>query len=199
MTVISMITLDGILQGPGNPTEDTSGGFNYCGWVAPYSDEMCDKYMEKLLKPADYLLGRVTFEIWENYWPEHSEMWPGINTGIKYVMSETRNETEWENTVFINDLETIKKLKNSEGANIQIWGSGKLIQLLLKHDLVDELWLIIHPLILGEGKKLFEDGVMPATFELKESVPTPSGVIVANYLRAGKVKTGTVGNEMSVS
>ena len=191
--VLSMITLDGVMQAPGGPEEDTSGGFKYGGWTAPYGDEVYGKVMQKQLKPADYLLGRKTFEILADYWPEHADFWPGINDGTKYVMSKTMKKSDWKNSVFLKSLADIKKLKNSEGSDIQVWGSGKLIQLLLKNDLVDELWLKIHPLTLGKGKKLFDNGTIPAAFTLTESTVTPSGVIIANYKRAGKVKTGTVG------
>ena len=191
--VLSMITLDGVMQAPGGPKEDTSGGFKYGGWVAPYNDDVSGKLMQKLMKPSDLLLGRKTFEIWENYWPEHADYWPGINDVTKYVFSNTRGKSDWKNSVFFNSLEEIKKLKNSPGSDIQVWGSSQLIQLLLKNDIVDELWLMIHPLTLGEGKKIFSDGPIPAAFTLAESTVTPSGVIIANYQRAGDVKTGTVG------
>jgi dihydrofolate reductase len=108
-------------------------------------------------------------------------------------MSKTMKKSDWKNSVFLKSLADIKKLKRSKGSDIKVWGSGKLIQLLLKNDLVDELWLIIHPLTLGKGKKLFDNGAIPAAFTLLESTVTPSGVIIANYKRAGKVKTGTVG------
>ena len=194
-----MITLDGVMQAPGGPKEDTSGGFKYGGWVAPYSDEVYDKVVEKELKPADYLLGRKTFEIWADYWPEHADIWPGINTGTKYVFSKSMKKSDplvtgWKNSVVIKNLADIKKLKNSKGADVQVWGSGELIQLLLQNDLVDELRLKIHPLTLGKGKKLFDNGTISAAFTLIESIVTPSGVIIANYKRAGKVKTGTIGS-----
>jgi dihydrofolate reductase len=191
--VLSMITLDGVMQAPGGPKEDTSGGFKYGGWVAPYSDEVYGKVVEKELKPADYLLGRKTFEIWADYWPKHADFWPGINDGTKYVLSKTMKKSDWKNSVFLKSLADIKKLKNSKGSHIQVWGSGKLIQLLLKNDLVDELWLKIHPLTLGKGKKLFDGSTIPAAFTLTESIVTTSGVIIANYKRAGKVKIGTIG------
>jgi len=187
-----MISLDGVMQAPGNPDEDTSGGFKYGGWVAPYGDEIGDKVVQKQMQPSDYLLGRKTFEIWASFWPLHADIWPGINDGTKYVMSCTMKKSDWENTVFIDSLAAIEKLKNSEGYDIQVWGSSKLIQLLLKNDLVDELSLKIYPLTLGEGKKLFENGTIPAAFTLTESTVTSTGVIIANYKRAGKVKTGTV-------
>ncbi|WP_348811403.1 dihydrofolate reductase family protein [Flavobacterium maritimum] len=192
--VLSMITLDGVMQAPGGPEEDTSGGFKYGGWVAPYDDEVGGEVVQKELKqPSDYLLGRKTFEIWASYWPEHADIWPGINDGTKYVMSKTIKKSNWKNTIFIESLEDIKKLKNSEGFDIQVWGSSTLIQLLLKNDLVDELRLKIYPLTLGTGKKLFSDGTIAAAFTLTESLATSSGVIIANYRRAGEVKTGTVG------
>jgi dihydrofolate reductase len=197
--VLSMISLDGVMQAPGGPEEDTSGGFKYGGWVAPYSDEVYGKVVQKELKPADYLLGRKTFEIWADYWPEHGDFWPGINEGTKYVFSKGMKKSDpivtgWKNSVVLKNLADIKKLKNSKGSDIQVWGSGKLVQLLLKSDLVDELRLKIHPLTLGKGKKLFDDGPIPAAFTLIESIVTPSGVIIANYKRAGKVRTGTVGS-----
>lgn len=195
-----MITLDGVMQAPGGPKEDTSGGFKYGGWVAPYGDEVGDKVMKRLMKPSDLLLGRKTFEIWENYWPEHADYWPGINDVTKYVVSGSRKKSDWKNSIFLRGLADIKKLKKtpagmqgSNGSGIQVWGSSELIQLLLKNDLVDELWLMIHPLTLGKGKKLFSGDPIPAAFTLVESTVTPGGVIIANYKRAGEVKTGTVG------
>jgi dihydrofolate reductase len=193
ITVLSMITLDGVMQAPGGPKEDTSGGFKYGGWTAPYGDEVYRKVVEKELQPSDYLLGRKTFEIWEDYWPEHADFWPGINEGTKYILSKTRKKSDWKNSVFLNSLADIKRLKKSKGRDIQVWGSSKLIQLLLKNDLVDELRLKIHPLTLGKGKRLFDNGTIPAAFTLVESTVTTTGVIIATYRRAGKVKTGTVG------
>lgn len=194
IAVISMITLDGVMQAPGGPGEDTSGGFEYGGWVAPFGDEVYDKFLKRLMKPADLLLGRKTFDIWEGYWPLHEKDWPGINEVTKYVLSETRKKSEWENTVFLKSLADIKKIKDSIGSDIQVWGSSELVQLLLKNDLVDELWLKIHPLTLGKGKKLFDNSAIPAAFTLTESAVTGSGVIIANYKRAGKVQTGTAGS-----
>src|SRR6266516_1883338 len=185
--VLSMISLDGVMQAPGGTKEDASEGFKYGGWTAPYGDEAYGKAVQKELKPADYLLGRKTFEISEEKWPKHADFWPGINDGTKYILSTTRKKSDWNNSVFLKSLADIKKLKNSKGSDIQVWGSGKLIQLLLKNDLVDELWLKIHPLTLGKGKKLFDNGAIPAAFTLIESSVTPSGVIIANYKRAGKV------------
>jgi dihydrofolate reductase len=197
--VLSMITLDGVMQAPGGPKEDKSGSFKYGGWTAPYGDEVGGKLMQKeLQQPADYLLGRKTFEIWADYWPEHGDFWPGINEGTKYVFSKSMKKSDpivtgWKNSVVIKNLADIKKLKNSKGPDFQVWGSGELVQLLLKNDLVDELRLKIHPLTLGKGKKLFDNGTIPAAFTLTESIVTSKGVIIVHYKRAGKVKTGIAG------
>lgn len=192
--VLSMITLDGVMQAPGGPKEDKSGGFKYGGWVAPYGDKVSGKLMQKMMKPADLLLGRKTFEIWENYWPEHGDIWPGVNDVTKYVVSGTRKKSTWQNSVFVKNLAAIKKLKNSRGGDIKVWGSSELVQLLLKNGLVDELWLIIHPLVLGKGKKLFDNNAVPAAFTITESKVTTTGVFIANYKKStGKVKTGAIG------
>jgi len=191
--VLTFITLDGVMQAPGGPEEDTSGGFKYGGWSAPYGDEVSGKVMQKQMEATDILLGRKTFDIFANFWPEHAEHWPGINDVTKYVLSNTMKKSDWKNTVFLTSVADIEKLKNSEGADIKVWGSSELVQLLLKHDLADELWLKIYPVILGKGKKLFDDNVVPSAFKLTESLVTPSGVIVANYARNGNVKTGTIG------
>ena len=194
--VLSFITLDGVMQAPGGPDEDTSSGFKYGGWTAPYfyeADEAAGEFMEKQMKSADLLLGRKTFEIFAAYWPEHADFWPGINDVTKYVVSKTMEKSDWKNSIFLKSVEDIKKLKNSEGSDIQVHGSGNLTQTLLKHDLVDELWLKTFPIALGMGKRLFGEGTIPAAFTLTESLVTSNGVIFANYKRAGEVKTGTVG------
>jgi dihydrofolate reductase len=194
--VLSFTTLDGVMQAPGGPEEDTSGGFKYGGWVAPFfnaADEAVGEYMEKQMKSADLLLGRKTFEIFAAYWPEHAGIWPGINDVTKYVLSNTMDKSDWKNSVFLKNVDDIKELKSSEGSDIQVHGSGRLVQLLLENDLVDELWLKIFPLTLGKGKRLFDDGTIPAAFTLTECSVTPTGVIFANYERAGEVKRGTIG------
>ena len=194
--VLSFITLDGVMQAPGGPDEDTSSGFKYGGWTAPYfaeADEAAGDLMAKQMKSADLLLGRKTFEIFASYWPEHSDMWPGINDVTKYVMSKTMEKSDWKNSVFLKSVEDIEKLKKSEGSDIQVHGSGNLTQTLLKHDLVDELWLKTFPITLGMGKRLFGEGTIAAAFTLTDSLVTPNGVIFANYKRAGEVRTGTVG------
>lgn len=194
IVVLSMTTLDGVMQAPGGTKEDRSEGFKYGGWTSSYGDEISGKEVQKELRqPADYLLGRKTFDIWEGYWPHHADFWPGINDGTKYILSKTRKRSDWKNSVFIKTVADIKKLKRSKGPDIQVWGSSKLIQLLLKYDLVDELRVKIYPLTLGKGKKLFQNGPIPAAFILTDSTVTTTGVILANYKRAGKVKTGNVG------
>ena len=197
MIVLMFLTLDGVIQAPGG-IEDTSGGFNYGGWTAPYfaeMDEAAGGFIAKYMKPADLLLGRKTFDTFAAFWPTHADMWPGINEVTKYVMSKTMNEnkTDWPNVVFLQSVDDIKKLKNAEGSDLQVHGSGNLIQTLLKQDLVDELWLKTFPVTLGNGKRLFREGTIPAAFTLTDSLVTPNGVIFANYERAGEVKTGTVG------
>jgi dihydrofolate reductase len=194
ITVLSFISIDGVMQAPGGPKEDKSGGFKYGGWIAPLGDEVGNKAVQKeLVQTADYLLGKRTFEIWEDYWPKHADIWPGINNGTRYVLSKTRKKSDWKNSVFIKNVADIKKLKRSKGADIQVWGSSELVHLLLKNGLVDELRIKIYPLILGKGKKLFDKGSIPSAFTLTESIVTTTGVIIANYKRAGKVKTGNAG------
>lgn len=193
IVVINMHTLDGVMQAPGGPDEDTSGGFQYGGWSTPYAEANSSDFFQKNMQPAEYLLGRKTFDIFASYWPEHADMWPGINDGIKYVLSNTLEESDWQHTTFLKSADHIKKLKISDGPELQVWGSGKLIQLLLQNDLVDELRLVTYPLTLGQGQKLFADGTIPAAFKLTESEITSSGVIMADYTRAGAVETGTMG------
>ncbi len=197
--IISMISLDGVMQAPGRPDEDISGGFTYGGWTASYNDEVSGKVLEMQMKPADLLLGRKTFDIFASYWPEHAEYWPGISDVTKYVVSRTIKKTDpiadrWKNSVLLTGTEDIAKLKRSPGSDIKVWGSSDLIQVLFKNDLADELWLGIFPLTLGNGKKLFGNGTIPASFVLKESTVTPSGIIFASYKRSGEVITGIVGS-----
>lgn len=192
--VLEFITLDGIMQAPGGPKEDTSGGFKYGGWTVPYFDETLGKVMaEQMKQPFSLLLGRKTFEIFASYWPEHADNWPGISEATKYVASDKNMKLTWENSVLLkgNVVKEIKKLKMQDGPDMQVYGSGNFTQTLLKHDLVDELWLKIFPITLGKGKKLFAEGTIPGAFKLTESKVSPSGVIIANYERAGEVTTGS--------
>ncbi len=194
--VVMFITLDGVIQAPGGPEEDTDGGFKYGGWVAPYFDDRLGVIMgQQMTKTRALLLGQKTYEIFASYWPAHENEWPGINSATKYVVSGTRTDSFWDNTVFIKDnaVEETSRLKRQDGPDLQVYGSSQLLQTLLKHDLVDELWLKIFPLTLGTGKRLFGEGTMPAAFKLTHSEQTPSGVIVASYERAGEVKTGSFG------
>jgi dihydrofolate reductase len=184
------------MQAPGGPDEDTSSGFEYGGWTAPYfqeADEEAGELMAKWMAPTDLLLGRKTFEIFAAYWPEHADMWPGIMDVTKYCASTTLGTSDWQNSVFLKNVDDIKKLKDSEGSDIQVIGSGNLVQTLLEHDLVDELRLMTFPITLGTGKRLFDTGTMPAAFTIAESLVTANGVIFASYKRAGEVTTGTVG------
>jgi dihydrofolate reductase len=194
LIVLTFVTLDGVMQAPGGPDEDRSGGFKYGGWTVAYFDDFAGKVMaEQMTRPAALLLGRKTFEIFVSYWPQHEETWPGINSMTKYVASNTLTSSDWKNTVFLNGnvAEKVRQLKQEDGPDLQVHGSGKLIQTLLQNDLVDELWLKIFPITLGTGKRLFENGTIPASFTLVDSKISPLGVIIASFKRAGDVKTGT--------
>jgi dihydrofolate reductase len=182
------------MQAPGGPTEDTTGDFKYGGWTVPYFDDFLGQVMsEQMGKPFDLLLGRKTFEIFASYWPHHEEEGAGINKATKYVVSNTLTKHEWNKTVFLkgNVADEIKELKQQDGPDLQVHGSGNLIQTLLEHDLVDEFWLKIFPVTLGKRKRLFDKGTLPAAFTLTESKTSPSGVIIASFKRAGEVKTGS--------
>jgi len=186
--VTTNVTLDSVIQAPMGSEEDTSGDFKYGGWTAANADAITGKSVQKEMnQTADYLLGRKTFEIFASFWPMHANMWPGINDGTKYILSKTIKNSDWKNTVFLESLEDIKQLKISDGPDIQVWGSSELTHLLFENSLVDELHLRIFPVILGKGKKLFDNGTVPTAFTLIENVVTPKGVIIAHYKRAGEV------------
>ena len=192
--VLTFITLDGVMQAPGGPKEDTSGDFKYGGWTVPYFDDFLGQVMtEQMDQPFDLLLGRKTFEVFASYWPDHPEEGAGINNATKYVASNTLTTHEWSKTVFLKGdvAEEIKQLKGQDGPDLQVHGSSVLIQTLLKHDLVDEFWLKIFPVTLGTGKRLFGQGTIPTSFTLVESKFSPLGVIIATFKRAGGVKTGS--------
>jgi dihydrofolate reductase len=193
--VLSFITLDGVMQAPGGPTEDTSGDFEYGGWTVPYFDAFSGQVMsEQMGRPFDLLLGRKTYEIFASYWPHQTDpVASAFNKATKYVASTTATKYDWEKTVILKDnvVEQIKKLKEEEGSELQVHGSGNFIQTLLRDDLVDEFWLKIFPITLGQGKRLFNTGTIPAAFTLIESKTSPSGVIIASFKRAGEVKTGS--------
>ncbi len=188
--VLEHISLDGVIQAPGGPEEDNSGGFAYGGWTAPYSDAILGTLLGKQMNmPFDLLLGRKTFEIWASYWPQHGDAWPGVNTATKYVASNTMTSSEWQPSVFLNgDIAgKVAKIKQQPGPDLNVWGSSNLMQTLIKHDLVDAFWLMIYPITLGAGKRLFAGGTMPVAFKVTESTVAPSGVIVVNYERAGAI------------
>lgn len=194
--VLEFITLDGVIQAPGGSEEDRAEGFQYGGWMGPFfgKDEVAGKEMGYQMKETHgLLLGRKTYDIFAGYWPHHTEPWPQVNKIPKYVVSKTLKNPTWENTEVIHDVEGLKKLKNSEGPDLQVYGSANLIQTLMKHDLVDEFWLKIFPLTLGTGKRLFENGTIPASFKLqKESKISPNGIIFAYYKRDGDVRTESI-------
>ena len=184
--VLEHITLDGVIQAPGGPEEDTSGGFAYGVGVAPYSDAILGTELRRQMNlPFDLLLGRKTFDIWAPYWPQHADIWPGVNAATKYVASNTMTSHEWQPSVFLNGdiAEKVANIKQQQGPDLHVWGSSNLIQTLIKHDLVDVFWLMIYPITLGIGKRLFADGTIPLAFKVTESKVTPNGVIVVNYER----------------
>lgn len=180
------------MQAPGGPTEDTRGGFKYGGWTVPYFDEFAGKVMAKQMKGEyDLLLGHKTYDIFAGYWPQHSEGWSQVNKIKKYVVSKNIKNPTWENTVVVKNVQELKKLKEKGSRDLQVHGSGNLIQTLLKNDLVDELWLKIFPITLGKGIRLFDKGTIPTAFTLFESKTSAKGVIIASFKRLGKVKTGS--------
>ena len=193
--VLEHISVDGVIQAPGGPEEDTSDGFAYGGWAAPYDDDILGAAVQKQMNmPFDLLLGRKTFDIWAAYWPQHADFWPSVNTATKYVASRTMTSSEWQPSVFLNGdiAEKITKIKQQQGPDLHVWGSGDLIQTLMQHDLVDTFWLMIYPLTLGDGKRLFAEGTIPAAFKVTESIVGSNGVIVVSYERAGAITTGSL-------
>jgi dihydrofolate reductase len=188
VTACEFMTLDGVVQ---SSPED---GFEYEGWFFGYVDEATGAVIqERLAKPVDLLLGRKTFDIWEPYWPTHSDFWPNVMTATKYVASNTRTESDWQPTVFLGgDLaEKVRELKQTDGPDIHVFGSADMLQTLFKADLVDALELMIFPITLGTGKRLFQDGTIPAAFKVTDGQISPNGIIVATYERDGDVKLGT--------
>jgi len=183
------MTIDGVIQNE----ENDGDGFKYGGWFFPYADEATGAVVQaRLAKQADLLLGRKTFAVWETYWPTHSNFWPNVMTATKYVASNTRNSSDWQPSVFLSgDLaEKVRQLKQTDGPDLHVMGSANMLQTLFKNDLVDELHLMILPITLGAGKRLFADGTIPAAFKVTYSQVSPNGIIIVNYERAGEVKTG---------
>jgi dihydrofolate reductase len=183
------MTLDGVIQ-----SEESDGdGFKHGGWYFGYADEVTGAVVqERLAKPADLLLGRKTFAGWETYWPTHSDFWPNVMTATKYVASNTRDSSDWQPSVFLDGdvAEKVTRLKQTDGPDLHVIGSADLLQTLFKNDLVDELQLMIFPITLGTGKRLFADGAVPAAFKVTGSQVSPNGVIIVNYERDGEIKTG---------
>jgi len=184
------MTLDGVIQNE----ENDGDGFEYGGWFFPFADEVTGAVVEeRLAKPVDLLLGRKTFEGWESYWPTHSDFWPNVMTATKYVASNTRNSSDWEPSVFLSGdiAERVRDLKKTDGPDIHIFGSANMLQALFKADLIDALELMIIPVTLGQGKRLFQDGTIPASFKVANAQVAPKGIICATYERDGDVKSGS--------
>ena len=186
------------MQAPGGPSEDTTGDFKYGGWTVPYSDDFLLKVMnEQMGHPFDLLLGRKTYDIFAGYWPMHNDekdpIGSSINRATKFVATHSPLKSDWPDTVPLQGdaVEAIKMLKQQDGPELQVHGSGNLVQTLLRYDLVDDMWLKIFPITLGSGKRLFADGAIPAAFILMEYKTSPKGVFIASYKRAGKVETGS--------
>ena len=195
LAVLTFVTLDGVMQAPGGPNEDTSGGFKFGGWTVPYRDDFSNNEMAVQMKePFDLLLGRRTYDIFAGYWPNSNEQGADqLNSAKKYVVSTTLTNPKWKNSTVISGdvVKQIGALKEQAGPELQVYGSANLIQTLMQFNLVDEFRLKIFPLTLGLGKRLFGDGTIPASFKLLECKAWPKGVIAANYARAGEVKTGS--------
>jgi dihydrofolate reductase len=194
INVLTFLTMDGVMQGPGGPEEDTSNGFDRGGWSVGYFDEAVGQEMGKQMgRKFDLLLGRRTYEIFKSYWPQSKDpIADAINGATKYVATNRPVGKDWNTVRLEGDVaEAIRALKAGTGPELQVHGSATLIQTLLKNDLVDELWLKIFPVTIGSGRRLFAEGTGYAGFELVESSASPSGVILAKYRRAGAVKSGS--------
>lgn len=195
--VNEFMSLDGVIQGPGGPEEDTSNGFALGGWTAPLSDASTQKAIgERMQQEYDLLLGRFTYDIWAAYWPfQNGPMADKFNGIKKYVATQTLQQASWEGTVLLNGdtIAAVKELKNSDGPDLQMWGSANFIQSLLQHQLIDRLHLMIFPLALGTGKKLFAGGLVPGSFKLTQHTVSSTGVIMATYEPNGEVLIGHAG------
>ncbi len=195
IVVLTFVTLDGVMQAPGGPNEDTSGGFKFGGWTVPFWDDSLAKVMTaQMAEPFDLLLGRKTYEIFANYWPNSQELGAEkLNSAKKYVVSTTLSKLQWKNSSLVSGdiVKEIRELKQQDGPELQIHGSSNLIQTLLINDLVDELRLKIFPVTIGTGKRLFGEGTLPASFKLLECKTSTTGVIVATYAKSGELRTGS--------
>jgi dihydrofolate reductase len=202
LVVGTFLTLDGVMQAPGGPEEDPSGGFEHGGWTVPFwteGDDVMGQFMDESMQKADaILLGRKTYEIFAAYWPNvggDDPMAAKLNSVEKYVASTTLDKVEWQNSYLIRDVaEEVAKLKD-EKAEIQVPGSQQLIQTLLKHDLIDEYRLLIFPVMLGTGKKLFADGTIPTNLKLVDTKTSSTGVAINTYKAAGRPEYGTFAPE----
>jgi dihydrofolate reductase len=195
LVVSTFLTLDGVMQAPGGPEEDQNGGFTHGGWSVGYWDDAMGQRMGEVMgKPFDLLLGRKTYEIFAAHWP-HVDEPPAeaLNSARKYVASRTLDSVEWNNSTLLEGdiAEAVANLKQEDGPEVQVHGSANLIQTLLEHDLVDELKIMIFPVVLGTGKRLFADGAVPAGLELAESDTSATGVFMATYKRGGDIKYGS--------
>lgn len=196
----TFVTADGVMQAPGGPKEDTSGGFAYGGWQTSFpSDSLMDSTLSDIMHaPFELLLGRTTYDIFASYWPHAKtdlEVADPFNTTKKYVVSHNAFDPSWHNSVCITGdvAAQLQQLKAREGADLWVWGSGNLIQTLLKHHLIDQMHLWIYPITVGNGKRLFAEGTQPQEFRLVDAKVSSTGVIIATYQPGGPVKTGTVG------
>lgn len=199
LVVTTFVTLDGVMQAPGGAGEDPSGGFTHEGWLPPFFDEALGEQMNDWFTGAqDFLLGRTTYEIFYGSWPQMISDDPvsqGLNFKKKYVASRTLTSVEWETAELLQgDVgDAVRVLKAEDGGELQVHGSAGLIQTLLREDLVDELRLVVFPVALGEGKRLFGEGTIPRTFRLTDHKVSGSGVVMATYRRVGEVELGNVG------
>ena len=190
LTACEFVTLDGVIQNE----ENDGDGFKYGGWFFPFADEVTGAVVqERLGKQVDLLLGRKTFDEWEGYWPTHSNFWPNVMTATKYVASNTRTSSDWQPSVFLSgDLaERVRDLKQTDGPDIHVFGSANMLQTLFKADLVDALELMIIPVTIGQGKRLFQNGTIPASFKVTSGHIAPKGIVCMTYERDGDVKSGT--------
>ncbi|MET0763344.1 MAG: dihydrofolate reductase family protein [Blastococcus sp.] len=201
LVVTTFVTLDGVMQAPGGPGEDPSGGFSHEGWLVPHFDDALGEQISQWFTGAqDFLLGRTTYEIFYASWPKMISDDPvsqGLNFKKKYVASRTLSSVEWETAELLQgDVgDAVRKLRTEDGGELQVHGSAGLIQTLLKEDLVDELRLVVFPVVLGEGKRLFGDGAIPRTWRLTAQATSSTGALMLSYERGGEVGTGYMGPE----
>ena len=199
LVVTTFVTLDGVMQAPGGPDEDRSGGFEHGGWLVPYFDEATGAFMTEVFeRPGAFLLGRRTYDIFTGHWPhvtdESDPIASKLNSLPKYVASRSMESAEWQNSTVIRDVPAeVAELKKRPGGELQVHGSGDLIQTLIEHDLIDTYNVLAFPVVLGTGKRLFPEGVTPGALRLTGSRTTGTGVVISSYERAGKPEYGAFG------